>query len=376
MAANLVQLVTQLLTPDMIAKIASVLGLDRNLVQKMITGAVPSLLAGVADVASTPSGAQQLTNTLTQQQPGQLDDLLAKLAQGSGTDALTSTGSSMLSGLFGGGALDTMSQAIGQFSGVSTNSSKSLLSMLGPVVIGALGQHARSSGLDAGGLASLLASQKQQIAAAIPSGLADRLTAGGLIDDVRRSADTVSAAGSRIGGTAQRTAAADSRAAYAGTSGAATQWPYWLLGVAILGGLAWYALGSPRETVAELPRPATAQSATVGLASPDITVGTLTSRVNSSVDSLKSALSSITDAATAQSALPKLKAATTQLNEVNNQANKLTPEGKSAIARLITAAMPTINEMCDKALAAPGVGVIAKPTIDELRGRVDALSRA
>jgi hypothetical protein len=365
-----------MLTPDMIAKIASTLGLDRNLVQKMISGAVPSLLAGVADVASTPAGAQQLTNALSRQPPGSLDGVLANLAQGSGADGLMSAGSSLLSGLFGGGALDTMAHAIGEFSGVSKSSSKSLLSMLGPVVIGALGQHARSSGLDTGGLASLLTSQKQQIAAALPSGLADRLTAGGLIDDVRRNADTVSAAGSRFAGAAQRTAAADSQAAYARTSGTATQWPYWLLGVAVLGGLAWYALGSPRETVAELPRPATNRSATVGLASPEITVGNLTSRVNSSVDNLKSALSSITDAATAQSALPKLKEATTQLNEVNGLANKLTPDGKSAIARLITAAMPTINEMCDKALATPGVGVIAKPTIDELRGKVDALSRA
>lgn len=116
MASNLVLLVTQLLTSEMIAKIASALGLDRNLVQKMITGAVPSLLASVADVASTPSGARQLTNALTQQQSGSLDGVLAKLTQGSGTDALMNAGSSMLSGLFGGGALDTMSQAIGEFS--------------------------------------------------------------------------------------------------------------------------------------------------------------------------------------------------------------------------------------------------------------------
>jgi hypothetical protein len=75
-------------------------------------------------------------------------------------------------------------------------------------------------------------------------------------------------------------------------------------------------------------------------------------------------------------ALPKLREATAQLNEVNNLASKLAPEGKSALAKLITAAMPTINEMCNKVLATPGIGVIAKPTIDELRGKFDALSRA
>jgi hypothetical protein len=288
-------------------------------------------------------------------------------------------GSSMLSGLFGGGALDTMSQAIGEFSGVSKGSSKSLLSMLGPVVLGALGQHARSAGLDASGLASLLTSQKQQITTAIPSGLADRLTAGGLIDvageSLRSGAAAASTASGRIADTAERMAAAGSQAA-ARVSGTATQWPYWLLGVAVLGGLAWYALGPPRETVAELPGPAKVQPATVGVAPSDITIGNLTSRVNSSVDSLKSVLPSMTDAASAQSALPKLQEATRQLNEIGNLASKLPPEGKSALAKLITTAMPTINEMCDKVLAMPGVGAVAKPTIDELRSKPDALSRA
>ena len=54
MAANLVSVVMQFLTPDMIAKIASALGLDRSVAQKAIGGAVPALLASLADVAVTP----------------------------------------------------------------------------------------------------------------------------------------------------------------------------------------------------------------------------------------------------------------------------------------------------------------------------------
>jgi uncharacterized protein YidB (DUF937 family) len=56
MATNLVSAVMQFLTPDMIAKIASVLGLDRNIAQKAIAGAIPALLASFADVASSPNG--------------------------------------------------------------------------------------------------------------------------------------------------------------------------------------------------------------------------------------------------------------------------------------------------------------------------------
>jgi len=154
-----------------------------------------------------------------------------------------------------------------------------------------------------------------------------------------------------------------------------------LAALVVLGGLLWYATGrQASETVAELPRPAAVQptTGTVGLAPPDLTIGgvNLANQVNSSMGTLRSVLPTITDAASAQAALPKLRDAATQLNDVGNAATKLSPEGKSALAKLIAAAMPTINQMCDKVLATPGVGDIAKPTIDELRGKLDALSRA
>jgi hypothetical protein len=384
MAANLVSVVMQFLTPDMIAKIASSLGLDRSVAQKAIGGAVPALLAGLADVASTPNGARQLSSTLAQQQPGSLESLKS-LIGGSDQNALAQSGSSMLAGLFGGGALDTMAQSIAKFAGVDAGSGKSIIGMLGPVVLGALGQQQRSAGLDASGLASLLGSQRDQITASIPSGLADQLSAAGLIDGaaggLRSGAAAASAAGSRMASASGRTVAGASQAAYATTSRAMSQWPYWLVGLAILGGLAWFALGRPGgEKVAEAPRPATTQPATgtVGMAPADLTVGgtNLANQVNSSVGTLRSVLPGITDAASAQAALPKLQEATAQLNEVSNLATRLTPEGRSALAKLTAAATPTINQMCDKVLATPGVEGIAKPAIDEIRGRLDTLSRA
>ena len=90
MATNLVSVVMQYLTPDMIAKIASALGLDRNVTQKAIAGAIPALLASFADVASSPNGARQLTGTLTQQS-GSLESL-KNLIGGSGQNSLAETG--------------------------------------------------------------------------------------------------------------------------------------------------------------------------------------------------------------------------------------------------------------------------------------------
>jgi hypothetical protein len=384
MATNLVSVVMQFLTPDMIAKIASVLGLDRNVTQKAVAGAIPALLASLADVASSPNGARQLTNTLTQQSSSL--ESLRNLVGGAGQNLLVESGSNMLSGLFGGGTLDTMAQTLGKFAGIGEGTSKSMLGMLGPVVLGALGQQQRSAGLDAGGLASLLTSQKDQIAAAMPSGLADQLRAAGRIDGVagsaRSAAAAASAAGGRIAEASERTVYQAGQAASAATRSTATsQWPYWLVAALVLGGLGWFALGrSGEDTVAQTPPPSTTRTtpSTVGLAPTDLTVGgmNLANQVNSSVGSLRTVLPGITDAASAQAALPKIKEATAQLNEVSSRATQLSPEGKSTLAKLIVAATPAINQMCDKVLAMPGAGDIAKPAIDELRGKLDALARS
>jgi hypothetical protein len=384
MATNLVSVVMQFLTPDMIAKIASVLGLDRSVAQKTIAGAIPALLASLADVASTPNGARQLTNTLTQQSDS-LENL-RNLVGGAGQNLVADTGTNMLSGLFGGGTLDTMAQTIGRFAGIGEGTSKSLLGMLGPVVLGALGQQQRSLGLDTSGLASLLTSQKDQIARAMPSGLADQLSAAGLIDgateSLRSGAAAASAAGSRMAEASERTfSRATESATMAARSSATSQWPYWLVAAVVVGGLAWFAFGrSGEDTVAQAPPSPMTRTATgtVGAAPTDLTVGgvNLANQVNASVGSLKTVLPGITDAASAEAALPKLKEATAQLNEVSTRATQLSPEGKTILVKLIVAATPAINQLCDKVLATPGAGAIAKPAIDELRGKLDVLARS
>jgi hypothetical protein len=161
----------------------------------------------------------------------------------------------------------------------------------------------------------------------------------------------------------------------------APYWPYWLVAAVVLGGLIWLALGrSGEDQVAQVSPPSTTRTATgtVGAAPTDLTVGgmNLANQINSSVGSIRTVLPGITDAASAEAALPKLREATAQLNEVSSRATQLSPEGRSTLVKLIVVATPTINQMCDKVLATPGAGDIAKPAIDELRGKLDALARS
>jgi hypothetical protein len=376
----------QFLTPEVITQIASFLGVDRAAAQKAATGAVPSLLAGLSDLVTKPAGASQLSKLMSTQQTGSLTDLLRK----GDPQGLAQAGSSMLSSLFGGQTTDAMAQAIGKFAGIGDSGGKSLITALAPIVLGSLGQHQRDAGLDTNGLASLLRSQKDQMIAAIPSGLADQLGAAGVIDKaeagVRSGMATASAARDRIASASGRAAAGASQAAYG-------QWPYWLAALVVAAGLGWWAMGSqgqptvadqpaattrPTQTTAAQPPAAQPAPATVGKAAADMTVDgvNLGSQFNSSVNGLKSALSGIKDVAGAQAALPKINELTAQLNDIKTRAAKLPPEGRSELVKLIVAATPAINQICMTVLAVPGVGPIAKPAIDDLRAKLDDLSRA
>ena len=373
--ASLTSIVMQFLTPEAITQISSFLGLDRAATQKATEGAVPTLLAGLSDLVSTPAGTNQLSRLISQQQAGPVTDLLRNV----GAQGLADTGSTMLSGLFGGRTMDAMAEAVGRFTGMGGMGGKSLLGLLGPIVLGALGQQQRNTGLDADGLASLLRSQKSQIVAAIPSGLANQLGAAGLIDRadsaLRGGAAAASSGASRIEGAAQRAGTWAGQTAST-TASRVAQWPYWLAAAIILGGLGWYAIGRQGpETVAELPTPTQPATGTVGMAPAELTVDgvNLADKFNSSIGALKTALPGITDADSAQAALPKINEAITQMTDLNTRAAKLSPDARGAFAKLIAAARPSIDEMCDKAAAAPGVGAVAKLAINDLRTKLDAL---
>src|SRR5215510_10369446 len=106
MVINLSAIASQLLTPDVIAQIASFLGIDKSAAQKAAGATIPTILAGLSDLAGTPAGANQLSRLLSQQQGSSVMDLL----RNAGPEGLAQTGSNMLSGLFGGKTMDSMAQ--------------------------------------------------------------------------------------------------------------------------------------------------------------------------------------------------------------------------------------------------------------------------
>ena len=187
MAPNLVSLVMQFLTPDMIGRIATALGLDRNIVQAAVGAVVPALLGGFSKTATQPGGAQKLVDA-ARQQTGTLGNFASMLGSG-GQSSLIENGSRMLSALLGGQDQNSLAQAVAKFGGLSQGTAGLLIGMLAPVVMGTIGQQRQQGrSLDASGITDLLASQKDNIAAALPTGLSSlRSTRPGTCSSPTRS---------------------------------------------------------------------------------------------------------------------------------------------------------------------------------------------
>jgi hypothetical protein len=379
MATNLVSSVMQFLTPDMVARIARTLGIDPDVAQKVVSAAVPAILASFAGLAAKPAGAQQLSETVQQQRPDMLSQITS-LIGGPDQKAIADTGSGLLSTLLGGSGLNGLVSAMSTFAGIHENASKSVLGLIAPMVVGALGQQQRSGGLDANGLANLLSSQKDQITAAMPSGLADMLGASGMLDaldgSLRRGADTASAAAGRMASTMSDTARGAGQVGYRAARRPLTaSWPLWILGLVVLAGLGWYFLGEREHQLAEQTR-GLINKATEDVATKTPNPADVLADLTSSVDTVRTTLQGITDPASARAALPKLQQATEQMDRINSLAAQLPPSSRKELASLVAASMPALNRLCDRALSNPQIAGLAKPTIDALRAKLQSLAQA
>lgn len=239
MTESIMAAVSRFLTPEVIGKMASATGLDSATAQKAADVSVPAILGGLADLASKPGGARQLTNAISEQPSGLLSTLTNAIG---GNAQLQDKGSSTLASLLGGGGLGTLVSSVSKFAGIGEGSARSLMGLLTPVVLGVLGREQRSAGMEASGLARMLMDQKGQIAATLPAGFSSMLGA--------RPPSTPT--------EARPQAAYAHRAVSEAKGGASSSWAYWALPLLALAGLLWYLLPSSRspDTTAQTSAPA------------------------------------------------------------------------------------------------------------------------
>jgi hypothetical protein len=367
MATNLVSLIMSFLTPDMIGRIASTLGIDRNDTSSAIEAGVPGLLAALTGVANRPGGPQRLADAV-KQEAGTLDKFTTMLGA-TGQNSLVDRGSRMLGSLLGDRDQAALASAVGKFSGVGTAAGSSLLAGLGPLVMGAIARQQGPRALDGGSIAGLLASQKDNIAAALPSGFSNLLGGTGLfntIDDATRRTAAAGAEATRAAAASVSRTIDDTRRSAATAASTGTNWLVWAIPALAIAALLVWLLGRPTEQVV--------QQSTTALQS--LTVGGLDlgKQVTDSIGTLRSSLAGITDAASAQAALPRLQAATAQIDKVDGMIGQLSDTQRRALAGMVLPVMPALNSLFDRVLSIPGVADIIKPTIDTLKTKLAILT--
>ena len=259
--------------------------------------------------------------------------------------------------MLGGSSTNALAGAVGKFAGLSGTQGNSLLGMLAPVVLGQLGQVQKSSGLDAGGLANLLNSQKGNIAAALPPGFSDLLGGTGLLDGL---------------GDKVKAGVAPAQRAVGDSSSSLGKWliPAALAALALLLISNWW----NHKTAEKVETPAVPPAATVPAQNPPMAAGVnYVDMASKALSGLTTALGGVKDEATANAAVPGLQDIAKQIDSV--KAAALTGDAKKSIASLVAAALPGITAAIEKAVGIPGVAAILNPILQPLVANLNDLSK-
>jgi hypothetical protein len=360
MNGNIISAVSQFLTPDLIGKIASAAGIsDGSLARKAMGAATPAILSGLASLASKPDGARQVSDAVARQAPNALEALASSLGS---SGRLADTGQNLLTSLLGGTSFSSLASAIGKFAGVGDGAVRSLLGMLTPVVLGLLG---REAGSGATGVSQYLASQKDHIAAAMPSGLSDLLRNSGFpaaspVAPMARTDDVYRA-------PRERDAVDPMAQAISPSTPRSSTWAYWVLPLLALAGLGWFIFGGEKMDSSVAVAPAAApqdapQSSDLGR------------QITAAIDQLNTSLQAVKDRASTPDASAKLQQGANELDRLSGLASRLPAEARDRLAATIIATTARLKSTLDTMNAAPNTPPDVKTTIAALQTKLDGLA--
>src|SRR5215510_3782624 len=160
MTTNLVSAVARFLTPDVVRKIASASGLeDSTIGQQAVNAAVPTILSGLAALASKPGGATKIGDAVSDQSfdPASIASHIASSTN------LAADGTRILSSLLGGNVPGALASILSRFVGTGEGSMRMVLGLLAPMIMSVLGREQRAANLDDNALGRMLGEQKNAL---------------------------------------------------------------------------------------------------------------------------------------------------------------------------------------------------------------------
>jgi uncharacterized phage infection (PIP) family protein YhgE len=93
------------------------------------------------------------------------------------------------------------------------------------------------------------------------------------------------------------------------------------------------------------------------------------------VDRTSAALSGITDAASAEAALPALNEARTKLDDLTPTVEQLPDNAKETLAGAVSGMLPELRTLVDKVNGMEGAGEVVKPAVEPIMAKLDAWAK-
>jgi hypothetical protein len=161
------------------------IGADPGTTGNAVDAALPLLIAALARNATAGGQAQSIDTAVSQDHDGSvLDDIPGFL-----NNADSGPGAGILRHVLGG-RQQTVQTGLGQATGLDPQKAGQLLTMLAPLVMGALGRAKRERGLDTGSLSDLLSGEQDRLKETAPGIMGtlgrflDRDNDGSAMDDI------------------------------------------------------------------------------------------------------------------------------------------------------------------------------------------------
>ncbi len=380
---NIIDLIKSQIGPEVLGRLSSVIGESEDKTKTALSAAVPGFLSILANLTSSSSGSDKVINALKQVDTGPSGGL-GDILSGGQAGPVLEKGGSLLNILLGANALPAILSILSKFAGIAAGPAKSLLSLLAPFILSIISKQFSGKALTSQSLSSFFAEQKGNIASAMPAGLS--------LADIPGLGTTHSTA-------AQRPVSAPATTEGSGMPG----WLLPLIGLALLGLLAWYfmsgqppveekpttktevvkhaapetkpAMTETKPTMTEA-RPAMTETQPAmtetrpELSTVDVTVadpariGTDLSGVYTTLTDL---LAGIKDGPSSEAALPRLTELTPRLDSLQALWNRLPDVGKGAVAKVTTDHLAKLKDLIASILNTAGVNVERlKPILDTI----------
>ncbi len=151
----LLQQVMGSIDSSVVQQVAGRLGIPPDQAQNAISSAMPAILGAIGQHASTPDGADAVHAAAQQHAGMDVSQILGAIGGAGGAQNVL--------GQILGANHDAAVQSVGDATGLPQGHASQILSVLGPVVLSAIGNHAAQSGQGAQGLGQILGEAAQHM---------------------------------------------------------------------------------------------------------------------------------------------------------------------------------------------------------------------